>query len=120
MLTVYLILTKSLYESTSRGSLFFLQHTLAAYLRYWRCVIINTVDTTKTRIAEKHHKNGNIECREYSFNDKLHRLDGPAREHFYSKGEIHLREWYQNNIRHRIDGPAYEAFYENGKLKIRQ
>lgn len=35
--------------------------------------------------------------------DKLHRLDGPAIEHFYGR-----KEWWINGLRHREDGPAIE------------
>ena len=70
---------------------------------------------------------------EWYQNNKLHRLDGPAKEFkngtkvWYQNNEYHRldgpaveckngdKAWYQNNLRHRIDGPAIE--YKNG-IKI--
>jgi hypothetical protein len=40
----------------------------------------------------------------YSLNDKLHRLDGPAAEHFNGS-----KWWWQNGKLHRLDGPAEEC-----------
>lgn len=40
-------------------------------------------------------------------NGKLHRLDGPAKEH-----KSGTKQWYVNGKRHRVDGPAVE--YANG------
>jgi len=48
----------------------------------------------------KVNDNGTIEWYQ---NDKLHRLDGPARE--YANGS---KSWYQNGELHREDGPACE------------
>jgi hypothetical protein len=51
----------------------------------------------------------------YYLNDKLHRLDGPAKEYI-----VGTKVWYQNNNIHRIDGPAIEysdgtkCWYQNG------
>jgi hypothetical protein len=62
----------------------------------------------------------------YYLNDKLHRIDGPAKEyvdgekHWYQYGELHridgpaieyadgTKYWFQNGLRHRLDGPALE------------
>ena len=44
----------------------------------------------------------------YYLNNKLHRIDGPAKE--YISGS---KYWYQNGKCHRIDGPAVE--YSNGE-----
>ena len=42
--------------------------------------------------------------KEWSVNDKLHRVDGPAVE--YTDGS---KEWYVNDKLHRVDGPAVEG-----------
>ena len=41
--------------------------------------------------------------KEWYFNGKLHRVDGPAVE--YSNG---YKRWYLNGQLHRVDGPAVE------------
>jgi hypothetical protein len=53
----------------------------------------------------------------YYLDDKLHRIDGPAKE--WNDG---TKCWFQNGKRHRIDGPAIEYpdgekhWYQNGLL----
>ena len=64
----------------------------------------------------------------YYLNDKLHRIDGPAKEwnsgskSWYQNDKLHRingpaieynnghKEWFQNGLRHRTDGPAVEYF----------
>lgn len=55
----------------------------------------------------------------------IHRVDGPAIEHFYDE-LLWERSWWINGRKHRIDGPAVESFCDgmirerswwvNGKL----
>ena len=80
-----------------------------------------------------------VRCIEWSRNEKLHRIEGPAIEHadgskeWYLNGERHCedgpaiehadgsKQWYRNGQRHREDGPAIEwtnghkAWYRNGE-----
>ena len=55
--------------------------------------------------------------REWYFNDRLHREDGPAYE-----GKNGYKAWYLKGLRHRVDGPAIEysngtkVWYLNGEL----
>ena len=46
------------------------------------------------------HSNGDLE---WFVNNKLHREDGPAVEHYDG-----TKYWYQNGVKHRLDGPAIE------------
>ena len=79
--------------------------------------------------------NGN---KEWYYNEKLHREDGPAIEFdngdksWYKNGKLHrdngpaidnivLRIWYKNGMIHKEDGPAcisdnINQWYKNGKL----
>lgn len=56
-------------------------------------------------------------CTKYLYNNKLHRIDGPAIE--YSNGS---KSWFFNGKLHRINGPAVEwhdgskQWYIKGKL----
>jgi hypothetical protein len=39
----------------------------------------------------------------YYLDDKLHRIDGPAKDYYNG-----YKEWYQNGKLHKLDGPAIE------------
>lgn len=64
---------------------------------------------------EKRFANRKLWFREYYYQGKLHRLDGPAREIFDGKGNVTKYEYFIDNNRHRLDGPAVERFDASGK-----
>ena len=74
---------------------------------------------------ESFHANGKLQMRWFRVNDKLHRTDGPACEHWDAGGRLDQRQFWVNGKLHRTGGPALElwktygspirAFWVNGK-----
>ena len=62
------------------------------------------------------YPNGNISCIEYYINGILHREDGPARTRYHENDKIYYETYNINGILHREDGPAYIEYRDNGNL----
>lgn len=94
---------------------------------YMKSKAMNFADTPHNfvKVHRCKYDNGEI-LREYTLDGKLHRIDGPAKEHvngekyWYQNGKLHRDpltgpaieyskgdfEYYVNGKRHRVDGPA--------------
>lgn len=97
----------------------------------WKEWVTSLQITTQGPSSFVTHVHGKIHCcdgpaivwdngnKNWYFNDKLHRDNGPALEHTASGGG---NEWYNNGKLHRHDGPAIDHpidgkyWYTNGKL----
>ena len=76
----------------------------------------------------EYYSDGTISCLAYfDVDEKLHRVNGPAKITYYPTGNVSGIEYYINGKLHREDGPAYieyrdngnvfrETYYENGKV----
>ncbi len=73
---------------------------------------------------ETYYPNGQLESRIYYLSkttddEILHRLNGPATEHFYENGLLRSYMWCDRGKRHRAGAPAYEMFTEDNILMCR-
>jgi antitoxin component YwqK of YwqJK toxin-antitoxin module len=59
-------------------------------------------------IFKNYYPSGKIRSKDYylRYNDKLHRIDGPAYIYYYESGKIYTVGYYINGQKHRLDGPA--------------
>jgi len=63
----------------------------------------------------EYYDNGQKKSERWYLNDKLHREDGPAIQHWYENGQKKSKRWWLNGKQHREDGPAYQDWYDNGQ-----
>jgi len=64
-----------------------------------------------------YYKNGKIQAEHYYFNNKYHRVDGPAIINYHENGKIQSKYYYINGKCHRTDGSAITSYYKNGKIR---
>jgi antitoxin component YwqK of YwqJK toxin-antitoxin module len=69
-----------------------------------------------TRIHLEYFPSGCLASKEWFFNGKHHRIDGPASIRYHENGMIMIEKWYINDIWHRIGGPAIIYYHENGTI----
>lgn len=78
---------------------------------------IRRVDDTKT-IHEWFWSNGQLRCREHFVKNRLHNLEGPARESWYESGFVDRISYCVDGDYHNLEGPADQCWYENGQLEV--
>ena len=62
--------------------------------------------------------NGVLDTESWYQNGHLHRTNGPSHISYHKDGKtVEREEWYQNDKRHRLDGPSSITYDENG-MKI--
>ena len=71
----------------------------------------------KPIIKEYLYDTGQLWCKEYWINGKLHNPNGPAIELYYDNGQLNNKSYYLNGKRHNPNGPAYEHYFNNGELE---
>ena len=91
------------------------------YFDYFKVFLLKVGILNFVHISSNENNYCDIERNEYGFcyylNCKLHRIGGPAIEHYNG-----YKSWYQNGLLHRIDGPAREwsngskFWFQNDKL----
>lgn len=58
----------------------------------------------------KHYSDGTIFIKEWKFNGKYHREDGPSVIVNNQDGKVIQEDWYIHGVKHREDGPAETRF----------
>lgn len=61
-----------------------------------------------------YHLNGSLYTVKYYLKGKLHRIDGPADNSYYSNRQKCHEEYRINGYPHRVDGPAFTSWYPDG------
>ena len=67
----------------------------------------------------KYNKNGQLLKEEWSFNNKFHRIDGPAEQKWYKTGRKNYELWYLNGVYHRENGPSENWWFNDGNDEFR-
>lgn len=69
-----------------------------------------------SEMTKEYYPNSNLYTENWrNENNKLHRVDGPARIH-YKNGNITIKEWFINGMAHRAYGPSDIFYNENGSI----
>jgi antitoxin component YwqK of YwqJK toxin-antitoxin module len=67
-----------------------------------------------------YYKNGQIECKYYYDNGKVHRVDKPAVIGYYENGQIEYEYWCVNNKYYRINKPSKIWYYKSGQIHVKE
>ena len=66
-----------------------------------------------------YYKNGNIHCKKYYFNGKLHNENGPATIYYYENGNKYCEEYYINGKFVMTDKEVEKYINSTKPIKVR-